>query len=83
MRIYIHSLSIIQELLPQKMIPLIKQHCRNFRKQLLKYRISISLAFNRDSYNCPKCGTWVTAENRKVENTLYLPLDDDQVVLFA
>ena len=32
---------------------------------------------------CPKCGTWVTAENRKVENTLYLPLDDDQMVLFV
>ena len=33
--------------------------------------------------NCPKCGTWVNAQNRKVENTLYLPLDDDQMVLFA
>ena len=41
----------------KKMIPLIKQHCRKFRKQLLKYEASISLAFNRDPYNCPKCNT--------------------------
>ena len=40
-----------------KMIPLIKQHCRKFRKQLLKYEVSISLAFNRNPYNCPKCDT--------------------------
>ena len=40
-----------------KMIPLIKQHCSNFRKQLLKYRTSISRIFNRDPYNCPKCDT--------------------------
>ena len=40
-----------------KMIPLIKPHCRNFRKQLLKYEISISMAFNRSPYNCPKCDT--------------------------
>ena len=43
--------------LHSKMIPLIKRHCRNFRKQLLKYQISISLAFNRNPYNCPKCDT--------------------------
>ena len=40
-----------------KMIPLIKQHCKNFRKQLLKYEVSISLAFNRNPHNCPKCDT--------------------------
>lgn len=40
-----------------KMIPLIKEHCRNFRKQLLKYEISISMAFHRDPYKCPKCDT--------------------------
>ena len=43
--------------LHSKMIPLIKKHCRNFRKQLLKHQPSISLAFNRDPYNCPKCNT--------------------------
>lgn len=40
-----------------RMIPLIKQHCRNFRKHLLKYEVSISMAFNRNPYNCPKCDT--------------------------
>ena len=40
-----------------KMIPLIKHHCRNFRKQLLKYEVSISMAFHRNPYNCPKCDT--------------------------
>ena len=43
--------------LHSKMISLIKRHCCDFRKQLLKYQISISLAFNRDPYNCPKCNT--------------------------
>ena len=40
-----------------KMIPLIKYHCRKFRKSLLKYQNSILLSFNRDPYNCPKCDT--------------------------
>ena len=40
-----------------KIFPLIKQHCRNFRKQLLKYEVSISMAFHRNPYNCPKCNT--------------------------
>ena len=40
-----------------KMIPLIKQHCRNFRKELLKYEVSISIAFHRNPFNCPKCDT--------------------------
>ena len=40
-----------------KMIPLIKHHCRKFRKQLLKYEVSISLAFKLNPYNCPKCDT--------------------------
>ena len=39
------------------MIPLIKPHCRNFRKSLLKHQASILLNFNRDPYNCPKCDT--------------------------
>ena len=39
------------------MIPLIKHHCRNFRKQFLKYEVSISMAFHRKPYNCPKCDT--------------------------
>ncbi len=43
--------------LHSKMIPLIKKHCRNFRKLLLKYELSISMAFHRDPYNCPKCDT--------------------------
>lgn len=40
-----------------KMIPLVKPHCKLFRKQLLKYEVSISMSFNRDPYNCPKCNT--------------------------
>ena len=40
-----------------KMIPLIKHHCRNFRKQLLKYEVSISMVFHRNPYNCPKYDT--------------------------
>ena len=40
-----------------KMIPLVKEHCRDFRKQLLKYEVSISMAFHREPYNCPKCNT--------------------------
>lgn len=39
------------------MIPLIKHHCKNFRKSLLKHQASILLNFNRDPYNCPKCDT--------------------------
>ena len=40
-----------------KMIPLIKKHTRNFRRQLLKHQSSILLSFNRAPYNCPKCNT--------------------------
>ena len=40
-----------------KMIPLIKEHCRSFRRKLLKHELSISLAFHRNPYNCPKCDT--------------------------
>ena len=40
-----------------KMISFIKEHCRNFRKQLLKSEISISMAFHREPYHCPKCDT--------------------------
>ena len=43
----------------------------------------LAWALPSSEINCPKCGTWVNAQNRKVENTLYLPLDDDQMVLFA
>ena len=39
------------------MIPLIKEHCRSFRRKLLKHELSISLAFHRSPYNCPKCDT--------------------------
>lgn len=35
------------------------------------------------SMSCPKCGTWVTDENRLVGKIeLYLPVDSDQFVLF-
>ena len=40
-----------------KMIPLIKHHCRIFRKSLLKHQANILLNFKRDPYNCPKCDT--------------------------
>ena len=40
-----------------KMIPLIKKHCRSFRRKLLKDEFSISLAFHRNPYNCPKRDT--------------------------
>lgn len=43
----------------------------------------LAWALPTSEMNCPQCGTWVTARNRKVENTLYLPLDSDQMVLFA
>ena len=33
--------------------------------------------------NCPKCGNWVTNENRKKPKLdLLLPMDDDQLTLF-
>lgn len=40
-----------------KMIPLIKKHARKFKTELTKYRNSILLSFNRDPYDCPKCGS--------------------------
>lgn len=40
-----------------KMIPLIKEHAKKFKTELTKYRISLLLSFNRDPYDCPKCGT--------------------------
>ena len=43
----------------------------------------LAWALPTSEMNCPKCGTWVTSRNRKVENTLYLSLDSDQMVLFA
>jgi len=43
--------------LHSKMVPLIKQHCRNFRKSLLNHQANILLNFDRDPYNCPKCDT--------------------------
>ena len=39
-----------------KMVPLIKEHCRKVRKQLLKYELSISMSFHRNPFDCPKCG---------------------------
>ena len=40
-----------------KMIPLIKEHAKKFKTELTKYRNSLLLSFNRDPYDCPKCGT--------------------------
>lgn len=40
-----------------KTIPLIKRHCRDFRRKLLKYEFSIYMTFHRNPYNCPKCDT--------------------------
>ena len=40
-----------------KMIPLIKEHARKFKTELTKYRNNLLLSFNRDPYDCPKCGT--------------------------
>lgn len=39
-----------------KMVPLIKDHAKKFKNDLSKYRNSILLSFNRDPYDCPKCG---------------------------
>lgn len=43
--------------LHNKMVPLIKEHVKTWRKNLLKYETSILLSFNRNPYNCPKCDT--------------------------
>lgn len=43
--------------LHSKMVRLVKEHSRAFRKQLTKYQCNILLNFNRDPYNCPKCDT--------------------------
>lgn len=40
-----------------KMVPLIKEHCRKVRKQLLKYELSISMSFHRNPFHCHKCDT--------------------------
>ena len=40
-----------------KMLPIIKAHARKFKTDLTKFRNSISISFNRDPYDCPKCGT--------------------------
>lgn len=38
------------------MIPLIKEHCRNFRKQLLKYEVWNGLPISTPPYTiCAKC----------------------------
>lgn len=39
------------------MVLLIDKAKRLIRKSFLKYEISILKSFNRDPYNCPKCGT--------------------------
>lgn len=39
-----------------KMVPLINEHAKKFKNDLSKYRNSILLSFNRDPYDCPKCG---------------------------
>ncbi len=43
--------------LHNKMVLLINNKIRAFRKSLLKHRASILLNFNRDPYFCPKCET--------------------------
>ena len=57
-----------------KMIPLIKHHCRNFRKQLLKYQLSISIAFHRNPYHCPKCDTKMILSSVLFRNEVFLCL---------
>lgn len=32
--------------------------------------------------SCPKCGKWVTDDNRQKGCDVYLPIDGDQTVLF-
>lgn len=50
--------------------------CPNCKKQLAWAIPSVSMS-------CPKCGTWVTDQNRLVGKIeLYLPVDSDQFVLF-
>lgn len=39
-----------------KMIPIIKEHAKKFKNDLSHYRNSILISFNRDPYDCPKCG---------------------------
>lgn len=41
----------------EKMIHIIKTHVRKFKDELTKFRNSICINFNRDPYDCPKCGT--------------------------
>ena len=46
-----------KSILHDKMIPLIKKHAKKFKTEQTKYRNSILCSFNRDPYDCPKCGT--------------------------
>lgn len=45
----------IKHPLHNKMIHIVKDHLRAFRKKLTTYQYNILLNFNRDPYNCPKC----------------------------
>ena len=44
-----------KHILHSKMILLVKKEFRNYRKSLLKHRVSILLSFKRDPLYCPKC----------------------------
>ena len=50
-------LSKLDKEIHDKMIRLINPEVHEFRNNLLKYRQSILLSFNRDPYRCPKCNT--------------------------
>ena len=39
-----------------KMVLMINPNLHKMRKQFLTYRLSLLKYFNRDPYNCPKCG---------------------------
>lgn len=48
-----------------------------------KCKKRLAWAIPSASINCPKCGTWVTNENRLVDKAeMYLPVDSEQFVLF-
>lgn len=48
---------VISILCLKLIFPLIKEYCLKVRKQLLKYELSVSMSFNRNPFDCPKCGT--------------------------
>ena len=40
-----------------KIKKVIKEEIKKFRNELLSHKLSVMSAFNRDPYDCPKCGT--------------------------